>query len=110
MTEVIMAQNTTISLRIDGQLKTEAEDVLRQLGLSTSEAIKIFLSAVRLKKGLPFPVQLEKEHALPVKSTFSSQRDSLLSLRGKYTKMSSSEDFALRKQEEIDIEDNRVLR
>ena len=105
-----MAKNTTICLRIDGQLKSEAEIVLRQLGLSTSEAIKIFLSAVRIKKGLPFPVQLENEQTVPAKPLLYSSRETILSLRGKYTNMASSEEFALLKQEESDLEERRLRR
>ena len=105
-----MAKNKTICLRIDGQLKAEAEDVLHQLGLSTSEAIKIFLSAVRNRKGLPFPVQLEKEQAVSTQPAISSGREAILALRGKYKNMASSEEFALRKQEEIDFEESRLRR
>jgi len=38
-----MSKNVTICLRIDIKLKSESKAVLRQFGLTTSEAIKIFL-------------------------------------------------------------------
>jgi DNA-damage-inducible protein J len=37
-------------------LKKDAEAVFAELGLNTAEAIRLFLSQVRLRKGLPFAV------------------------------------------------------
>jgi addiction module RelB/DinJ family antitoxin len=99
-----MAKSATICLRIDEKLKRESEAVLRQLGLSTSEAIKIFLSAVLNRKGIPFPVQLEE--ATP--AVAAPTRQSILSLRGQYLNIASSDDFARRKQLEMDIEASRL--
>jgi len=56
-----MAKSATISMRIDGQLKSEAETIFQQLGMTTTEAIKIFLTAVRNHKGLPFQLQVAAE-------------------------------------------------
>ncbi|MBT1074652.1 type II toxin-antitoxin system RelB/DinJ family antitoxin [Geobacter grbiciae] len=102
-----MPKNSTICLRIDSQLKQESEAVLRRLGLSTSEAIKIFLSAVRNRKGLPFPVQLEDEQA-SVSPAVPGRRQAVVSLRGQYREMPLSEEFSRRKQEEIDHEESRL--
>lgn len=44
--------------RIAPALKTQAESVLDQIGLSSSEAIRIFLKQVVLRKGLPFDVTI----------------------------------------------------
>lgn len=100
-----MAKSATICLRIDENLKRDSEVVLRQLGMSTSEAIKIFLSAVLNRKGIPFPVQLET--TTPA-TTALTTRQSILALRGQYLNIASSEDFARRKQIEIDTEANRL--
>lgn len=100
-----MAKSSTICLRIDEDLKKDSETVLRQLGISTSEAIKIFLSAVRNRKGIPFQVQLDSE--LPAVRT-TSPRQAVLSLRGQYQDLPSSDDFARRKQTEIDREEGRL--
>ena len=53
-----MAKSATISMRIDGQLKAETEVIFHQLGLTTTEAIKILLAAVRILKVLPFQLQV----------------------------------------------------
>jgi DNA-damage-inducible protein J len=55
-----MPKNATITLRIEGELKADLEQIFRRLGLTTTEAIKIFLSAVRNRRGIPFPIQLDE--------------------------------------------------
>ncbi|CAG1020409.1 type II toxin-antitoxin system RelB/DinJ family antitoxin [Geobacter sp.] len=104
-----MSKNVTICLRIDTQLKSESEAVLRQLGLTTSEAIKIFLSAVRNRKGLPFPVQLEEGQADSVPAERLPRRKSIQALRGQYRDMPPSDDFSRRKQSEINEDGGKAV-
>jgi addiction module RelB/DinJ family antitoxin len=54
---------TIIRSRIDATLKMEAQSLLEGMGLSMSEAIRLFLHQVVAEKGLPFPVKLSKEAA-----------------------------------------------
>jgi len=49
-----MAKTTTISARIDPNIKRGAERVFRELGLSASQAITLFYQQAVLKQGLPF--------------------------------------------------------
>jgi DNA-damage-inducible protein J len=49
-----------IRSRIDASLKIEAQSLLDGMGLSMSEAIRLFLHQVVAEKGLPFPVKLSK--------------------------------------------------
>jgi DNA-damage-inducible protein J len=51
-------QDSYVRARINRNLKTESEKVLRQLGLSTTEAIRLFLTQVSMRRGLPFDVVL----------------------------------------------------
>ena len=74
------------------------------LRIATSEAVKIFFSAIRNKKGLPFTLQLDDAPSVSVSTT----RSTLLSLRGKYGNLPSSEEFCMRKQLEIDHEEKRL--
>jgi DNA-damage-inducible protein J len=53
-----MARTTTIRARTSPELKEEVEDILRELGLNTTEAINIFFSQIRLRHGLPFDVRI----------------------------------------------------
>lgn len=56
-----MAKNATINMRVDASLKTDVERILHALGISTTEAINMFLNRVRLSKGIPFPVQMSND-------------------------------------------------
>ena len=51
-------KTATIRARTEPSLKADAERVFRKLGISSSEAINLFYSQVRLRKGLPFPVEI----------------------------------------------------
>lgn len=104
-----MAKSATINMRIDGQLKSDAEAIFKQLGLSTTEAIKVFFSAVRNRKGLPFVLQTSDDQAVLVPN---SKRLALLdSVMGKYAAIpTSSEEFNFRKHQELDAEQNKQLR
>ena len=46
--------NVTIQARISPELKQQAETVLADIGMSTAEAIRIFLKQVVNSGGLPF--------------------------------------------------------
>ena len=51
-----MAKTATIRARVEPALKRDAEAVLRKVGLTSSEAITLFLTQVKLTKGLPFEI------------------------------------------------------
>ncbi|MEX0325782.1 MAG: type II toxin-antitoxin system RelB/DinJ family antitoxin [Puniceicoccaceae bacterium] len=51
-------KTATVRARVDIELKQQAEAVLLSLGLTTTEAIRLFLQQVRLRRGLPFAVVL----------------------------------------------------
>jgi DNA-damage-inducible protein J len=67
--EDLMAKTAMITTRVDPGLKNDAEKVLQKLGISTTEAINLFLSQVRLRKGLPFDVRI------PNKTTLKALKD-----------------------------------
>jgi DNA-damage-inducible protein J len=64
-----MAKTAMITARIEPSLKADAEKVLNKLGISTTDAISLFLTQVRLRKGLPFDVRI------PNKTTLKAMRD-----------------------------------
>jgi DNA-damage-inducible protein J len=59
-----MARTAMIHARTDAGLKVEVEPILKNLGLSYTEAINLFLNQVRMRKGLPFPVVIPE--SIPV--------------------------------------------
>lgn len=53
-----MSQVPATTIRIDPQLKNEACDIYKELGISLSAAISAFLKATVREKGLPFEMKL----------------------------------------------------
>ncbi len=53
-----MAKTATITVRVEPELKKKAEETFAQLGLTTSEAIVLFLKQVEFHRGLPFAVKI----------------------------------------------------
>ena len=53
-----MAKTATVRARVEPELKRGAEAVLKKMGLTSSEAITLFLAQVKLTKGLPFPLRV----------------------------------------------------
>jgi len=47
-----------IHTRIEPKLKWSAERIFSEMGMSTTEAIRLFLKQVELHRGLPFPVSV----------------------------------------------------
>jgi len=63
--EVIsMAKTAMIRARTNEDVKTGAEDILKRLGLTMSDAVNLFLNQVRLHKGLPFEVRIPNKTTL----------------------------------------------
>jgi DNA-damage-inducible protein J len=52
------AQTQMIHARIDPKLKQSAERVFSKIGITTAQAIRLFLKQVELHKGLPFSVAI----------------------------------------------------
>lgn len=53
-----------IHARVDPRLKKSVERIFSDLGISTTEAIRIFLKQVQLHRGLPFFVATPNEETL----------------------------------------------
>ncbi len=51
-------RTANISVRTEPDTKKQAEMILKHLGLTTSEAINLFLRRVIIEKGLPFEVRI----------------------------------------------------
>jgi DNA-damage-inducible protein J len=59
-----MSKTTAITVRLDPQVKEDAQAVLKELGLTTSQAISLFFKQVTLNKGLPFAVEIPNEETI----------------------------------------------
>ena len=60
-----------INLRVEPSIKKQAEQILHPLGLTTTDAITIFLHKVVMEEGLPFQVRI------PNKKTQKAIKDAL---------------------------------
>lgn len=53
-----MAKTAVIRARIEPELKTNAEHILKELGLTPTEAVTLFYRQITLRRGLPFEVRI----------------------------------------------------
>ena len=53
-----MDNTTTVHARMDTALKENVEAILAQLGLTSSDAIKLFYKQIELNGGLPFELKV----------------------------------------------------
>jgi DNA-damage-inducible protein J len=58
------AKTQMIHARIEPRLKKAAKSIFSKIGLSTTEAIRLFLKQVELHRGLPFPVVMPNEETI----------------------------------------------
>ncbi len=54
-------KTAAVHTRIQPEIKEKAESVLHQLGLSPTEAIRMFYTQIALRKGLPFDVNIPND-------------------------------------------------
>jgi DNA-damage-inducible protein J len=55
---VARMKTAAVHSRISPDIKERAETILKQLGLSPTEAIRMFYTQIALRNGLPFEVQI----------------------------------------------------
>ncbi|MFA5480586.1 MAG: type II toxin-antitoxin system RelB/DinJ family antitoxin [Candidatus Muiribacteriota bacterium] len=53
-----------INFRIDSTIKTEVEDILKQLGLTKTQAIKLFFNKIIQTKSIPFSINIPNEETI----------------------------------------------
>jgi DNA-damage-inducible protein J len=56
-----MPKTAIIQARIDPEVKSKAQNVLRKLNITMSEAISLFLTQVTLNKGIPFEIRIPND-------------------------------------------------
>ena len=54
-------KSTTVRARLEPKLKQETELIFEELGINTTEAIRIFFKQVKLQRGLPFEMKIPNE-------------------------------------------------
>lgn len=71
-----MPKTSTLTVRVDPALKQKTEAILRDLGLTPSQAITLFLHQVARVRGLPFVI-LADEEGTPNRETIAAMEDLL---------------------------------
>ena len=61
-----MAKTSNVFVRVEPEIKEQAEHVLEQLGIPMSSAIGLFLRQVVLQRGIPFDVKLSQAKPLSI--------------------------------------------
>jgi len=56
-----MSLNATVRARVDESLKLNAEIILKEIGLTTSQAINIFFKKVVSENGIPFELKIPND-------------------------------------------------
>ena len=59
-----MAKTARIQARIEENLKEEVSPILKELGLSLTDAITLFLKQITLRRGLPFRVNIPNKETI----------------------------------------------
>lgn len=52
-----MAKTTTVNMRVDGELKRQAEKICEDIGLTPSAAYTLFLKAIVRTRSIPFKLE-----------------------------------------------------
>ncbi len=84
-----MSKTEMIRARVEPNLKQQAEEIFRILGLSATDAITIFYKQVTLNQGLPFEVNIPNKITCKAMNNVLKKKnlikyDSLNSLIKKY--------------------------
>jgi DNA-damage-inducible protein J len=53
-----MAATAMIHVRVDDEIKTQATETLAMMGLSVSDAVRVFLKRVVVEQAMPFEIRV----------------------------------------------------
>jgi len=68
-------KTAAVHSRIQPDIKEKAESILLRLGLSPTEAIRMFYTQITLKNGLPFDVAIPNEETVKALEDSRAGRD-----------------------------------
>ena len=68
-----MGKTSNIYVRVEPNIKEQAEIVLEQLGIPMSNAVSIFLRQVVMQNGLPFEVKLPNSRPIAIADMSEAQ-------------------------------------
>lgn len=87
--------NKNINVRIDEDLKKQADELYSDLGLSLSTAIKIFLKQSIRKNGLPFELTLNSETQQALTEVKNNELETFQNLDELWADLNDDEDLSI---------------
>ena len=73
-----MAKSESVLIRVEPQIKKESETILKQLGLSMSSAVGLFLQQIIMQKRIPFDVAISYKRPLSYQELTDEEFDELI--------------------------------
>lgn len=70
-----MARTSNVFVRVEPEIKEQAEQVLEKLGIPMSNAVSMFLRQIVLQRGIPFEIKLPQTAPLAYGSLTKEQFD-----------------------------------
>ena len=70
-----MKRTSNVFVRVEPEVKEQAEKILSELGIPMSNAVGMFLRQVVLQRGIPFEMKLPKETPWAFGSLTKEERD-----------------------------------
>ena len=96
-----MAKTSQMQIRLDDELKSDAENVLSQLGLSATEYVRMSLRQLVMRKGIPFDARVfNEETVLAISESRAAHED------GSIMRFDSSDDAMNYLMSDDDFEDD----
>lgn len=68
------SHTTTVNIRMDSDLKEQAEELFHELGMNLSTAFQIFVRQSLREGGLPFEVRLEQPNKETVAAMLEAEK------------------------------------
>jgi DNA-damage-inducible protein J len=84
MAQTENTRSEIVNIRVRPELKKDVEHIFEQLGLTNSEAVRLFYKQVVHHNGLPFPVKIPNEATIAAMEEVAS---------GKTKRFSDSDEF-----------------
>ena len=75
MQHILRMKTAAIHSRIQPEIKERAEGILQRLGLSPTEAIRMFYTQIALRNGLPFDVSIPNDETIKALEDSKSSRN-----------------------------------
>ena len=88
-----MAKTANLYVRIEPDVKVQAEDILNTLGIPASSAINMFYKQIILQKGIPFDVKLPQHSVTNMHSLSEEQMNK--EIETGYNQMMSGETISV---------------